>query len=68
MNVKEGTHFHDPTLYRSIMGMLQYFIFTKPDIIYFVNQVSRFMYAPTNIHMETVKRILQYLKVLLEMV
>ncbi|CAN6439380.1 unnamed protein product [Victoria cruziana] len=62
MSSKEGKPFHDPTLFRSIVGMLQYLTFTRPDIVYSVNQVSQFMHAPTDAHMEAVKRILRYLK------
>ncbi|MFV0960669.1 Ty1/Copia family ribonuclease HI, partial [Klebsiella pneumoniae] len=54
--------YHDPTLYRMVVGMLQYLTFTRPDIVYDVNQSSQFMHAPTDTHMEAVKRILRYLK------
>ncbi|CAN6458694.1 unnamed protein product [Victoria cruziana] len=62
MSTKEGTPLHDPTSYRSIVGMLQYLTFTRPDITYSVNQVSQFTHSPTDSHMEAVKRILRYLK------
>ncbi|CAN6465147.1 unnamed protein product [Victoria cruziana] len=62
MSSKEGNPFYDPTLFRSVVGMLQYLTFTRPDIVYSVNQVSQFMHAPTDAHMEEVKRILRYLK------
>ena len=62
LSAKEGTTYHDPTLYRRVVGMLQYLTFTRPDIAYSVNQASQFMHAPTDVHMEGVKRILRYLK------
>ncbi|CAN6487417.1 unnamed protein product [Victoria cruziana] len=62
MSTKEGTPLPDPTPYRSIVGMLQYFTFTRPDIAYSVNQVSQFMHSPTDCHMKAVKHILRYLK------
>lgn len=58
MSAQDKTIFHDPTLYHSIVGMFQYLTFTRPNIIYTVDQVSRFMHAPTTLH----KRILRYLK------
>ncbi|CAN6478854.1 unnamed protein product [Victoria cruziana] len=61
-SLKKGTPFHDSTLYRSIVGMLQYLTFTRPDIVYSVNQVSQFIHALADMHMEAVKRILIYLK------
>ncbi|KAM1804716.1 hypothetical protein ACFX12_030549 [Malus domestica] len=54
--------FHDPGLYRSIVGALQYLTFTHPDIAYSVNQVCQFMHSPLDSHFVAVKRILRYLK------
>ena len=41
-----STAFHDPTLYRQIVGALQYLTFTHPDITYVVNKVSQYMHNP----------------------
>ena len=54
--------FSDPTLYRSIVGALQYLTFTRPDIAYSVNQVCQFMHSPLESHFLAVKRILRYLR------
>lgn len=58
----DGTIFDDPTLYRSLVGVLQYLTITHPDLSYDVNLVSQFLYAPTMEHFSVVKRILQYVK------
>ncbi|KAM0070796.1 putative RNA-directed DNA polymerase [Helianthus debilis subsp. tardiflorus] len=58
----QGDLFSDATLYRSIVGALQYLTITRPDISYAVNQVSQFLHAPTTAHFQEVKRILRYLK------
>jgi len=39
-----GEIFEDPTLYRSIVGGLQYLSFTRPDIAFSVNRVCQFMH------------------------
>ncbi|XP_076912187.1 uncharacterized protein LOC143570413 [Bidens hawaiensis] len=52
----------DPTLYRSLVGALQYLTTTRPDLSYAVNQVCQFLYAPTIDHFQSVKRILRYVK------
>ena len=62
LSSKEEDLYEDPTRYRNIVGMLQYLTFTRPDVVYSVNQVSQFMHEPHTPHMEAVKRILQYLK------
>ena len=54
--------FLDPTLYRSLVGALQYLTITRPDITHVVNSVSQFLHAPTEDHFLTVKGILRYVK------
>lgn len=58
----QGTPFHDPTLYRSLVGALQYLTITRPDLSYDVNQVSQFLHAPMQEHFQAVKRIMHYAK------
>ncbi|KAI3514490.1 hypothetical protein L1887_12931 [Cichorium endivia] len=58
----EGSPFSDPTLYRSLVGALQYLTITRPDLSYAVNQASQFLHAPTESHFQSVKRILRYVK------
>ena len=52
--------FQDPTLYRSVVGALQYATLTKPKISF--NKVCQFMAKPLESHWAVVKRILRYLK------
>ena len=54
--------FSDPTLYRSIVGVLQYTTITRPEISFAVNKVCQFMSNPLDTHWTAVKRILRYLK------
>ncbi|XP_071695808.1 uncharacterized mitochondrial protein AtMg00810-like [Rutidosis leptorrhynchoides] len=57
-----GSPFPDTTLYRSLVGALQYLTITRPDLSYAVNQVSQFLHAPTLDHYQAVKRIIWYVK------
>ncbi|KAJ7962054.1 Retrovirus-related Pol polyprotein from transposon TNT 1-94 [Quillaja saponaria] len=52
----------DPTLFRSLVGSLRYLTCTRPDILYALGVVSRYMESPTSTHMKTAKRILRYLR------
>ena len=66
MAIKDKSHSSDSesvdaTVFRSIVGALQYLTFTRPDIIYAVNKVSQFFSNPTLIHLKAVKCILRYL-------
>jgi hypothetical protein len=38
--LSDSDKFHDETLFCSIVGGLQYLIFTRPDISYAINKVS----------------------------
>ena len=58
----DGPLFSDPTLYRSLVGALQYLTITRPDIAHAVNSVSQFLHSPTEDHFLAVKRILRYVK------
>ncbi|XP_016649740.1 PREDICTED: uncharacterized protein LOC107881145 [Prunus mume] len=58
----DGTLPPDPTMFRSLVGALQYLTFARPDLAYVVNTVCQFMTAPTDIHMTLVKCILTYVQ------
>lgn len=62
LSAESGTLFADPTLYRSMVGALQYLTFTRPDISYAVQQVCMHMHAPRSIHWDALKRIIRYIK------
>ncbi|MFS7952616.1 putative RNA-directed DNA polymerase [Helianthus anomalus] len=61
LSATDGPLFHDPTLYRSLAGALQYLTFTRPDISYAVQQVCLFMHEPHDPHFAFMKRILRYI-------
>jgi hypothetical protein len=52
----------DPTLFKSLVGSLRYLTCTRPDILFGVGLISRYMESPTTTHMKTAKRILRYIK------
>jgi hypothetical protein len=52
----------DATRYRSILGGLRYLTHTRPDITFAVKYVSRFMEDPREDHWIAVKRLLCYVK------
>ena len=58
----DGPLFLDPTLYRSLVGALQYLTITRLNIAHVVNFVSQFLHSSTEDHFLAVKRILRYVK------
>lgn len=49
------------TEFRSLVGDLQYRVFTRPNIAYLVNKLCYFLHAPDS-HWVALKRVLKYLK------
>ncbi|XP_074345106.1 uncharacterized protein LOC141684164 [Apium graveolens] len=49
-------------LFKSLVGSLRYLTFTRPDIMYAVGLVSRYMEKPKQDHFMAAKRILRYVK------
>ena len=56
----------DSTLYKQMVGSLMYLTATRPDLMFVVSLISRFMTNPTELHFATAKRIMRYLKGTLE--
>ena len=52
----------DATMYRSMVGNLRYLTCTRPDLLFSVGVVSRFMEEPVYGHLKAIKRILRYVK------
>jgi hypothetical protein len=57
-----GDLLKDPSQYRRPVGRLIYLTITRPDIMYSVHVLSRFMHAPSKPHMEAPLHVLCYLK------
>jgi len=57
----DGLPFTDPTLYRTIVGILVYLTITHPNIAYVVHVISQFVSFHTIVHWVVVLRILRYL-------
>jgi hypothetical protein len=58
----EGDQLSNVVEYQKLVGKLIYLTITRPDITFAVSLASQFMHAPTQAHMQIVKRILRYLK------
>lgn len=62
LSMYESSLLSNPTLYKKIVGTLQYHTLTRPNVAYVVNFVSYFMQAPCAPHLTTITRIFKYLK------
>eukprot|EP00253_Pinus_taeda_P014116 PITA_14116 len=52
----------DPSLYKSIVGSLMYLTATRPDIMFAVSLISRFMERPKEAHWQAAKIIMRYVR------
>ena len=55
------------TQYKQMVGSLMYLSVTRPDLMFVVSLASRYMERPTNIHMQAIKRILRYVKGIMDL-
>ena len=63
MKATDDNELADESTYQSLLGCLLFLAKqTRPDILFGVNVLSRFMAKPTKAHMNTVKGILRYLR------
>jgi len=58
----DGEQLSDPSLYRHVVGALQYCTLTRPEIGFSVNQLCQHLRSPTSTHRAFAKRVLRYLK------
>lgn len=59
---EDSAVFYQPSLFRSIIGGLQYLTLSKPDLSFVVNKLSQFLQQPTDNHWTACKRVLRYIK------
>ncbi|XP_022017588.1 uncharacterized mitochondrial protein AtMg00810-like [Helianthus annuus] len=62
LSTTSSSPFDNPTLYRSLVGALQYLTFTRPDITYAIQQICVHMHAPTIDDWNALKRVIRYLQ------
>ena len=48
--------------FRSLIGSLRYLIHTRPDLLYSVGILSRYMEKPSHVHLNAVKSVRRYVK------
>ncbi|XP_074299935.1 uncharacterized protein LOC141631120 [Silene latifolia] len=62
LSAASGPPVADASLYKSLVGALQYLTFTCPNIAYVVQQICLFMHDPREEHWSALKRITRYVK------
>ena len=57
----DGKERADPKVYRSLIGSLLYLAASRPDIMFTVSLLSRYMQSPNTKHFGAAKRVLRYI-------
>lgn len=53
---------NDSTLYKKLVGSLMYLTVTRPDMMFVVSLLSRYMGSPTELHVRAAKIVFRYLR------
>lgn len=62
LTLDDGTPMADAKSFRSLVGNLMYLTNSRPDIMFSVSLISRFMHKPSMHHFGAAKRILRYIR------
>ncbi|XP_020263962.1 uncharacterized protein LOC109839911 [Asparagus officinalis] len=62
LSKEDGDDKTDEGYYRSLIGCLMYLTATRPDILFPVSLISRFMNCASEVHLRAAKRILRYIQ------
>ncbi len=68
LSADERNLVEDTTMYRRIVGSLIYMTITRPNLSYVVGVMSQFMQTQQKPHLDAVRRILRYIKHILQCV
>jgi hypothetical protein len=62
LNNENGESLKDIHHLQRLVEKLIYLTVTRPDMLFVIRQISKFMHSPRTPHLDTVNRILRYLK------
>jgi hypothetical protein len=62
LNIEDGKPIEDINHFQRLVGKLIYLTVTRPDILYSISQISKFMHSPRTCHVDAIDKILRYLK------
>ncbi|XP_015160319.1 uncharacterized mitochondrial protein AtMg00810-like [Solanum tuberosum] len=62
LSADSGTPLSNPTIYRHLIGKINYLTHTRPDLSFVMLTLSQFMHMPTNDHYNAGPRVIRYLK------
>ncbi|XP_047252241.1 secreted RxLR effector protein 161-like [Capsicum annuum] len=62
LSKNDGAEKMEETYFRGLAGRLMYLTTTRPDILYVVSILSRFMHCDSELHLKVAKRVIRYIK------
>lgn len=61
LQFEDGTSATNPSFYRSLIGGLNYLTRTRPDVMFSMSMLSRYMHNPTKQYLGADKRVRRYI-------
>lgn len=62
LSKNDGADKVEEAYFRGLVGCLMYLTATRPDILYAVSILSRFMHCASEVHLKAAKRVIRYIK------
>ena len=62
LSKNDGAEKVEETYFRGLVGCLMYLTATRPDILYVVSTLSRFIHCACEVHLKAAKRVVRYIK------
>ncbi|XP_056169083.1 uncharacterized mitochondrial protein AtMg00810-like [Syzygium oleosum] len=62
LSKEDGTDRVEEGYFRSLIGCLMYLTASRPNILFSVSLLSRFMHCATKMHLRAAKRVVRYIK------
>ncbi|KAF3667798.1 putative ribonuclease H protein-like, partial [Capsicum annuum] len=62
LSKNDGAEKVEETYFRGLVGCLMYLTATRPDILYVVSILSRFMHYASELHLKATRRLIRYIK------
>ncbi|XP_021769460.1 uncharacterized protein LOC110733681 [Chenopodium quinoa] len=60
LRADDSPPFHDPALYRCLVGKLNFLTHTRPDLCYAVQTLSQYLHNPRMAHFKALHHLLRY--------
>jgi hypothetical protein len=62
LNIEDGKPLEDINQFQRLVGKLLYLTVTRPDNLYSISEISKFIHSLRTSHLDVIDKVLRYLK------